>query len=82
MTGDDKFIKKYRQPEELIAKVDFKSKFPIQPPLEEIQAHDLRITCWSRFDKYLVSGSADGTVQIRDVSSISQYKSFQVAGWK
>jgi len=36
MTGDDKFIKKYRQPEELIAKVDFKSKFPIQPPLEEI----------------------------------------------
>ena len=52
-------------PEDLVSKVEFKSKFAIQPPLEEIEAHDLKITCWNRVGNHLVSGSADGTVQIR-----------------
>jgi hypothetical protein len=32
-SGEDKLIKRYRQPEELLVKVDFKSKQPIPPPL-------------------------------------------------
>ena len=42
----------------------------------------MKITCWNRIGNHFVSGSADGTVQIRDISSLSQFKSFQVAGWK
>lgn len=45
-TGSDTFIKKYRQPEEHLAKIDFKTKTAIPPPLEEIEAHDLRINHW------------------------------------
>lgn len=45
-SGEDKLIKKYRQPEELLAKVDFRAKQPIPPPLEELEAHDLKVVCW------------------------------------
>ena len=33
-TGEDKFIKKYRQPEDLLAKIDFKTKVPVPAPLD------------------------------------------------
>jgi hypothetical protein len=32
-TGKDKFLKKYKQPEDLLQKLDFKSKVPPNPPL-------------------------------------------------
>ncbi len=33
-TGKDKFLKRYKQPEELIQKIDWKSKVAPNPPLE------------------------------------------------
>lgn len=81
-SGEDKFIKKYRQPEELLAKVDFRSKQPIPPPLEEIDAHDLRVVYWECGPKWLVSGGADGTVQLRESGNLSAVLGYKVAGWK
>lgn len=66
----------------MLAKVDFKSKVSIPPPLDEIDAHDLKILCWKVTGKWLVTGAADGTVQIRDTSNLSQVKSYKVVGWK
>ena len=62
--------------------MDFYSKFTMQPPLEEFEAHDLRITTWNKKGNYLVSGSADGRVHVRDLGNIAQIESIQVAGWK
>jgi len=81
-TGEDKVIKKYRQPEELFAKVDFYSKFAIQPPLEEYEAHDLKITTWNKKGNYLVSGAADGTIHMRDFGNFGRVESIQAAGWR
>ena len=33
-TGKDKYIKKFKQPEDLIQKIDWRSKTPPNPPLE------------------------------------------------
>ena len=33
-TGKDKFLKKYKQPEDLIQKIDWESKVPPNPPIE------------------------------------------------
>lgn len=33
-TGRDNFFKKYKQPEDLITKIDWKSKVPPNPPVE------------------------------------------------
>lgn len=33
ITGKDKFLKKYKQPEDLIQKIDWKSKTPPNPPV-------------------------------------------------
>jgi WD40 repeat protein len=62
--------------------VDFRSKQPIAPPLEELEAHDLRVVCWECGPKWLVSGGADGTVQLRESGNLSAVKSYKVAGWK
>lgn len=35
-TGKDKFLKKYKQPEDLITRIDWKSKVPPNPPIDEI----------------------------------------------
>lgn len=32
-TGKDKFLKKYKQPEDTLQKIDWKSKIPPNPPL-------------------------------------------------
>ena len=81
-TGDDKLIKKYRQPEEPLSKVDFRSKTPLPLPLEELDGHDLRITTWQLSGKWLVSGSADGSVQVRDTGALGQVRTCRALGWK
>jgi hypothetical protein len=81
-SGDDKMFKKYKQPEELLAKVDYKSKAAIPPPIEEIEAHDLKISCIDSRNTVIISGGVDGSVQIRDSSNFNQVKSYKAHGWK
>ncbi len=40
-TGKDKILKKYKQPEELITKMDLRMKVPGSVPLEELEGHPL-----------------------------------------
>ena len=42
--GDDRIVKKYKQPEEYLPKMDMRVKVPINP-LEEFEGHDLLTNC-------------------------------------
>lgn len=54
----------------------------MQPPLEEYEAHDLKITAWNKKGSYLVSGSADGSIHLRNLGNFNSVESIQAAGWK
>lgn len=82
MSGEDKFIKKYKQPEQLIGKIDFKSKNPLPPPIEELEAHDLPIVCFDASTKGFISGGSDGVLQVREYSNFSAVRMYKVHGWK
>ena len=40
-TGKDKILKKYKQPDELLIKMDLRIKVPGSVPLEELEGHPL-----------------------------------------
>jgi hypothetical protein len=69
--GEDKFLKKYEYPNELINKIDFKK--PPNPPVEEHKSHDLMTTCYdfSNEIKFMVTGSKDGNFILRNMNSVA-----------
>ena len=72
VTGKDKILRKYRHPEEPLAKVDLKSRTAPNPPVEELDGHDLPSTCITRSAKFntVVTGAEDGTVMIRNGTTL------------
>lgn len=76
VTGKDKILRKYKQPEEVLAKMDWKVKAANTPPIEEIDGHDLRTNyiCYSQKNNELVSGGMDGTIIVRSGDVLSQVK--------
>jgi hypothetical protein len=40
-TGSDKVLKRYKHPDEFLLDIDFKSKEPPKPPINELDGHDL-----------------------------------------
>jgi WD40 repeat protein len=76
VTGRDKILRKYKQPEELLSKMDFKVKAANTPPIEELDGHDLTTNCISFSVKNgeLVTGGRDGTIIVRSGEMLSQVK--------
>ena len=89
LTGKDKILKKYKQPDELIIKMDLRIKVPGSIPLEELDGHPLPTNCLiiSPNNSMCVTGGSDGSIFIRNLKMLSNvteikahnYKSFGVS---
>lgn len=74
VTGEDRKVKRYEVPDMMY--MDINMQKPTLAPMAEFPGHGLEIQCWDvSFDtKLLVSGSKDGTYQVRMVGSLGQAK--------
>jgi hypothetical protein len=74
LTGIDRKIKRYEVPD--VMYMDINMQKPSLAPIAEYPGHGLEIQCWdvSSDAKLLVSGSKDGTYQVRMLSSLEQPK--------
>jgi len=62
-TGEEKVVRRYKQPEELLRDMDLRPRPPFTP-IEELDGHDLRTNCISFKEgaEAFVSGGEDGCV--------------------
>eukprot|EP00825_Cyclidium_porcatum_P004670 TRINITY_DN1220_c0_g1_i2.p1 TRINITY_DN1220_c0_g1~~TRINITY_DN1220_c0_g1_i2.p1 ORF type:complete len:1061 (-),score=222.02 TRINITY_DN1220_c0_g1_i2:1563-4745(-) len=83
LTGNDKILKRYKQPEEQLAKLDMKVKIGL-PPSEELDGHDLSVNVIkSQIEqRIVVSGSCDGTIIIRNMDQLSETKKIKAHNLK
>lgn len=74
VTGADRQVKKYEAPDMMY--MDINMQKPTLAPAGEYPGHGLEIQCWdiSCDAKLLVSGSKDGTYQVRMLSALGQPK--------
>ena len=74
LTGKDKFLKKYKIPDELIAKTNPGFKAP-PAPIEELNGHPLPVNvCFtSQQSGLLVSGAQDGSIFVREIANPSKH---------
>jgi WD40 repeat protein len=74
-TGEDKLIRRYKQPEDLL---DLKVRPPFSP-LEEYDGHDLRTNCLSYYKEQgvFLSGGLDGTIMKRSLKEPSRPSKFK-----
>lgn len=83
LTGQDKILKKYKQPEELLSKLDMKIKIGL-PPLEELDGHDLPANILRSQNDFRIvfSGSCDGTIIIRNMNQLTDLKKIKAHNLK
>lgn len=71
-------LKRYKYPEETLAKLDLKVKLPALSPVEEFEAHQLPTTCIQFEKELIVSGSQDGEVFIRNLAKPAEIQKIKV----
>jgi WD40 repeat protein len=71
--GTDKYFRLYEVPRELYEVVKEDKKKKVDDPLSEIKAHNLDVTCGLMHNQFLITGSLDGTVQIRKDRNIVKH---------
>ncbi|EGR30550.1 hypothetical protein IMG5_129360, partial [Ichthyophthirius multifiliis] len=83
LTGKDKILKRYKQPEELLQKMDTRIKQG-GVPLEEQDGHPLpcNVMVVNSQYNYLISGSQDGTVFLRNLDKLQDIQQIKAHNWK
>ena len=83
LTGQDKYLKKYKIPDELIAKTNPGVKAP-PSPIEELNGHPLPANvCFTSYNSaYLVSGAKDGSIFVREIANPTKHTHFKAHNFK
>jgi len=83
LTGKDKFLKKYKIPDELVAKTNPGVKAP-PSPLEELNGHPLpaNVCFTSHNSQFLVSGAQDGSICVREIANLTKPTHFKAHNFK
>ena len=83
LTGKDKFLKKYKIPDELVAKTNPSAKAP-PAPIEELPGHPLPVNaCFISFNgEYLLSGAQDGSISVREIANPAKHTQFKAHNFK
>jgi WD40 repeat protein len=63
--GTDKYFRLYDIPKDLYEVVREDKKKKVDDPISEIKAHNLEVTCGLMHNQLIITGSLDGSVQIR-----------------
>ena len=84
LTGKDKILKKYKQPDELIIKMDLRIKVPGSVPLEELDGHALPTNCLliAPNNTICVSGGMDGTLFLRNLKNLATVTEIKAHNYK
>jgi len=84
LTGKDKILKKYKQPDELLIKMDLRIKVPGSIPLEELDGHPLPTNCLltSPNNQMCASGGFDGSIFIRNLKMMSNVTEIKAHNFK
>eukprot|EP00828_Plagiopyla_frontata_P042912 TRINITY_DN6551_c0_g1_i9.p1 TRINITY_DN6551_c0_g1~~TRINITY_DN6551_c0_g1_i9.p1 ORF type:complete len:828 (-),score=112.12 TRINITY_DN6551_c0_g1_i9:145-2628(-) len=84
ISGKDKLLKLYKFPEEALKHADLRVRVPSQAPVEEYDGHALPPNCMalSTNSDYIVSGSQDGTIYIREVSNLGSFEKIKAHNYK
>lgn len=84
LTGKDKILKKYKQPDELLIKMDLRIKVPGSVPLEELEGHSLTANCLliSPNGVMCVSGGSDGSIFVRNTKSLENVTEIKAHNYK
>ncbi|EAR97028.3 hypothetical protein TTHERM_00196190 (macronuclear) [Tetrahymena thermophila SB210] len=83
MTGKDKIVKRYKQPEELYAKMDTRIKVG-GAPIEEQDGHPLPTNAMIISDQFnlLITGGQDGSIYLRNLEKLSEFQQIKSHNWK
>jgi WD40 repeat protein len=84
LTGRDKILKKYKQPDELIIKMDLRIKVPGSIPIEELDGHALSTNCLliAPNNALCASGGVDGSIFLRNLKTLSNVTEIKAHNYK
>lgn len=84
LSGKDKILKKYKQPDELLIKMDLRIKVPGSIPLEELDGHVLQTNCLltSPNNALCASGGCDGAIFLRKLKILPQVTEIKAHNYK